>query len=298
MKEPPDKNYFKCVKVPLKHVLKHQNINLDKITDATIRANKIVIHTLQFMKLYLLDYYEKNNNLFMIDKVFINSCMKILCNEKASGRPPKKEIKDLKNTLSTFFNNHYKSLMQDDELDYTHLNTVLDYLTIDILTMYENNIKLHYVEYIERYVNVVWKKKFMIERIRKMKITQKEKENRVNKLCNQLRKIKCDILNVENTNYKSYSFYHQWINNVKKNIIPNKNNFKKDSLYYDLQCDPQDYLPCMVYIMKEVEKEGLSINNVFPLRKDIIPKHIRLDTTTLVHLLMTKKFGNKSDYFI
>ena len=50
---------------------------------------------------------------------------------------------------------------------------------------------------------------------------------------------------------------------------------------------PQDYLSCMIYMMKEIEKLGFSINNVFPMRNDIIPKHIRLDTTTLVHLLIT-----------
>jgi len=54
-----------------------------------------------------------------------------------------------------------------------HMNTILDYLTIDIITMYENNIKLHYVEYVERYVNVVWKKKFMIEKIRKIEFYKK-----------------------------------------------------------------------------------------------------------------------------
>ena len=48
--------------------------------------------------------------------------------------------------------------------------------------------------------------------------------------------------------------------------------------------------------MKLIEKEGLTINNPFPLRTDIIPKHIRIDTTILVHTLLTKKYGNKSDY--
>ena len=48
------------------------------------------------MKLYLLDYYDKNSNLPKIDKEFINSCMKIICKEKTTGRPPKKEIKELK----------------------------------------------------------------------------------------------------------------------------------------------------------------------------------------------------------
>mgnify|MGYP000400827029 CR=1 FL=1 len=64
------------------------------------------------------------------------------------------KIKELKYKLTAFYNSDYKPLIKDTSLDYTHLNTVLDYLTIGIITMYENNIKLHYVEYIERYVNI------------------------------------------------------------------------------------------------------------------------------------------------
>ena len=59
------------------------------------------------------------------------------------------------------------------------MNTILDYLTIDILTMYENNIKNHFVEYVERYVNVVWKKKFIVSKIRKQNITKKEKDAKI-----------------------------------------------------------------------------------------------------------------------
>jgi len=201
--KPPNKptNYFKCIKIPLKHVLKNPDINLPKITNVVIKCNKIVINTLMFIKLYLLDYFEKNNKLPKIDKVFVNSCMKILCNESASGRylnlkksntnsldfvkiwrylnlntnsldfvkigkPPKKEIKELKDKLTAFYNSNYKPLIKDTYLDYTHLNTILDYFTIGIITMYENNIKLYYVEYIERFVNIIWKKKETIVKIK------------------------------------------------------------------------------------------------------------------------------------
>jgi len=297
--KPPDKptDYFKCVKIPIKHVLKNPDINLPKITNAVIKCNKIVINTLMFIKLYLLDYFEKNNKLPEIDKVFVNSCMKILCNESASGRPPKKEIKELKDKLTTFYNSDYKPLIKDTDLDYTHLNTVLDYLTIGIITMYENNIKLHYVEYIERYVNIVWKKK---DTITKMKDENKDEEKQkelVNEFCRQLRKIKNDILEIT-TEYKSNVKYHNWIKDIRKIITPNKDKYQKDSLYYDLQSSPQDYLPCMIRMMKEVEKDKVMIYNVFPMRNDIIPHSIKLDTTTLVHLLMTKKQGNKTDYLL
>ena len=45
-------------------------------------------------------------------------------------------------------------------------------------------------------------------------------------------------------------------------------------------------------MMKRVEKEDEAVYNVFPMRNEIIPKHIKLDTTTLVHLLLTKEQGD------
>lgn len=296
IKEKPPEDFFKGIKTSLKSVLKHHDINLPKITNAVIKCNKIVIQTMMFMKLFLLDHYDKHNKLPIINDEFINSCMKILCNEKATGRPPKKEIKELKDNLTTFYKTDFQPLIQNENLDYTHMNTILDYLTIDILTMYENNIKFHYVEYVERYVNVVWKKKFIVNKIKKMNITQKEKEQRVNNLCSQLRKIKTDLLNTETTNYKSNFAYHKWINQQKQFITPNKTIYKKNNIVYDLMCSPFDYFGNMIFMMKQVEKEEQTISNVFPMRSEVIPKHIRLDTTTLVHLLMTKKQGNKSDY--
>jgi len=301
--KPPDKqtDYFKCVKIPLKHVLKNPDINLPKITDAVIKCNKIVINTLMFIKLYLLDYFEKNNKLPEIDKVFVNSCMKILCNESASGRPPKKEIKELKDKLTAFYDSDYKTLIKDTNLDYTHLNTILDYLTIGIIAMYENNIKLHYVEYIERYVNIIWKKKETIIKIKEENKDEVKQKELVNEFCRQLRKIKTDILlhsSEITTEYKSNVKYHNWIKDIRKIITPNKDKYQKDSLYYDLQCNPQDYLPCMIRMMKEVEKDKVMIYNVFPMRNDIIMKSIKLDTTTLVHLLFTQKQGNKTDYLL
>ena len=149
------------------------------------------------------------------------------------------------------------------------MNTILDYLTIDILTMYENNIKQHYIEYVERYVNVIWKRKFLTNQIRKIKKTKKDKDTAVRKLNTQLRKIKSDLLNIENTTYKSKSFYHKWIREQHKLIVPNKVKFKKNNLYYDLQCNPQDYFRCMIFMMKEVEKQGYKTTNPFPMRNEI-----------------------------
>ena len=78
--------------------------------------------------------------------------------------------------------------------------------------------------------------------------------------------------------------------------MPVKSKFEKKSIYYDIQCHPQDYFPCMLFMMKQIEQEHNKISSVFPLRSEIIPKHIRLDTTTIVLLLFTKKQGIKTEY--
>jgi len=294
--KPPD--YYKSIKTSLKGIIKNPEINTKKINDAVLKSNKIVIHTLQFLKLYLLHHYELHSSLPPVNHLLINTTMKILCDVKEDkrGRPKKEATTHMYETLTAFYQEHYQPTTQPDKLDYTYLNNVLEYLTEDIQTMYENNIQLHYVDYVEGYVNVVWKQKYLMEKIRKLGKTKAERERRIYKLHKTLRSIKEDLLNVENKEYKSPSFYHLWITQQKQHILPTKEKFQKDHIAYDLKCSPMDYLPCMLYMMKQVEASGESIQNVFPLRSSILPHYIRLDTTTLVNLLMRKEQGNKGEY--
>ena len=50
----------------------------------------------------------------------------------------------------------------------------------------------------------------------------------------------------------------------------------------------------MMKMNETMEKTGKKISNFCPLRSSVIPKHITIDTTTLVHLLFTKENGAKS----
>ena len=301
--KPPDTfktstpEYYKSVKTSLKSILKQTDINSSKINDAVFMSNKIVIRTLQFLKLFLLYSYEEHHTLPHVNHILINTTMKILCDikDEKGGRPPKKETMEMKEKLVYFYKQHYQPTTQIDPLDYRYLNNVLEYLTQDIETMYENNIQLHYVDYVERYVNVIWKRKFLTERIRKMVGKKTDRETRVKNLNNELRKIKNDLLNVEDNNFKSKSFYHSWIIQQKKNILPTKK-FLKNCIAYDIKAKPSDYLRCMLFMMKQIELDDEPIQNVFPMRTSISPHYIRLDTTTLVNLLMRKEQGGKKDY--
>ena len=296
--KPPE--FFKSTKTSLKSILKHHEINTKKINDVVIKVHKIIIHTLQFLKMYILHHYQTHSQTIpIIDKVLILNVMKVVCGEKHTkkGKPPKKETLELIENLTSFYTKHYKPYTQPEQLDYEYMSNVLSYLCEDIMTMYENNIQLHYVNYVERFVNVVWKKKMIVEKIQKIFPTKKEREARIRHLEKELRKIKNDLLNVDNKDENtSLPYYHEWITEQKKHIIPNKDKFQKQSIYYDLKCKPMDYFPCMIAMMKHVENDEETISNVFPLRSSISPGYIRLDTITLVYLLLRKEQGKKSDY--
>ena len=292
MKKQPDKNsYYKCVKVPLKYIAKYDKV-IEKINETVIKANKIVIYSLQFIKLYCINEYDENKVLPKIDEEFINAVMKTMCKESSTGRPPSKKTKELKDKLKTFYDDHFKELMTDNDLDYLHMNTILDYLATDILTMYENNIKQHYIEYLERFVNVNWNKKETIDKINEEKdLSKNQKEIQIKEFVAELRKVKLDLLNIEDKELKSNEKYHKWIKKNRKISLPSKDKYMKDNLYYDLQCNPQDYFICMYQMMNLCERKEETIYNLFPMRNDIIQKHIKIDTTSIIHLLLEKNKG-------
>eukprot|EP00835_Amoeboradix_gromovi_P005004 NODE_432_length_8732_cov_0.302907.p3 type:complete len:197 gc:universal NODE_432_length_8732_cov_0.302907:732-142(-) len=146
------KAYFQTIKTSLKSVVKNAVV-IEKLTDVALLTSRIMTHTLQFMKLYLIHCYDHGQLLPNLDRPFITAVMKTLCEAPSSGRPPKAGTVQLKARLAEFHREHYQPIMQDT-LNYRHLNTVLDYMSTEIETMYENNIKQCFCTYVERFVNV------------------------------------------------------------------------------------------------------------------------------------------------
>ena len=286
------KPFFQSVKTSLKSVVKDEAV-IEKLTNTALLTNRIMTHSLHFLKLYLIHCSDAGDALPTINKPFVNAVMKILCETATTGRKPKAETQELKAKLTEFYREHYQPLIADT-MNYRHLNTVLDYMAIDVITMYENNIKQHFCKYVERFVNVVHHKKDQIEAIKASDSTTEQKKEETNTLCRELRKVKHDILSL-NEPKTSDAQYHAWIDNERVKIMPQRA-LREESVYYDIQCTPQDYLPLMLYMMKAVEELGCTIYNVFPLRSEIIPKHFRLDTVSLVYLLFTNENGKRSHY--
>ena len=133
-----DQNY-QTIKTSLKSVVRN-NVVTEKLTNAAILTSSIMTHTLQFMKLYFIHCYDHDQPLPNLDRPFVTAVMKTLCEAPTSSRPPKQETQEAKAVLAQFYVEHYQPIMQDT-LNYKNLSTVLDYMAIEVITMYENNIK-------------------------------------------------------------------------------------------------------------------------------------------------------------
>jgi hypothetical protein len=86
--------------------------------------------------------------------------------------------------------------------------------------------------------------------------------------------------------------FDDWKNTHLSNILPNE---IKKSIHYDIKVRPFEYLKGMLYMNSVLEKEESKLFQPLPLRNNIIPKHIILDTASIINLFCPEKDkdGNK-----
>jgi len=265
MKKAPDK--YRCIKVPL-HSILHKDDNainiFNTIQDAVYRTNYITTKTNLLLRLWCLEKYHQNIDIPIIDENTIRMCMKSLI-LPSSGPKPKN------NNLLLF--NEFKSLHNFELENGKHLSSILDYYAITILTSIENNIKLHFFDYVNRFINSYFK------HINKNNLNAKEFKKQLFK---ELHSVKSDIIN---GTLKSDKKYHNWINEYRYKIIPQE--YDK-SYHYDVKCHPQKYIKHMIFMNCELEKIGGKMYQFFPLQSSITPNHIQIDTKAVIELLVDK----------
>jgi len=278
---------YKTIKTSLKSIIKYDNL-INQIDETVVNVNKIIIHTLNFVKLYYLHNFN-NENIITINAKIFNLIMKIMCLKDNRGKKPSKGTLDLMIPLREFYETNYKKYVINEKLTYTHLNTVLDYESISILTMFENHIKNNFSTFLNKYINKIVKKKEHEIKIKRLSLNKKEDMKIYKK---EIRRLKADLLNSEDKCDIKY-------NNLKKiiryTIFPWILTNNNKSIIYNVHVNPLNFLPTLIRMSIQLENRNESPINCFPLRKNIKPKYIKLDTTTIIHLLFTKKM-NKTKY--
>ena len=277
-------DYMKTIKTNLLNVLKDEAI-LPIIQDLVIRTNKIVIHACQFIKIYCIHLFDNNMQLPIIDKKFISNVFIIITkrNDKRGSLSEDKYNDEMKR-MKSFYEEHYKQTLYDNEvIYYDKLPYILAYEAIDIETNINTNIKEHFITHLHKFVNITFNLQQHKDEIKQIKDKDIRKE-KYKAITDELNKVKYDFLSLSN-NFKSDNKYHEWIEEQRKNILPDKKTFDKDSIHYDLCSNTQDYLKGYIYMNKQLENmndKNIRLFNVLPLRSNIVPKHICIDTCSLI----------------
>ena len=81
-----DKPNFVNCKVPLTKILKHQDLVIPKLEDAVIRSNQFVTIGYEFLKLFILQTLENNQELPIINKAFIKRIFSLIGSGSKQGR--------------------------------------------------------------------------------------------------------------------------------------------------------------------------------------------------------------------
>ena len=74
------KPFYQTIKTSLESVVK-EDIITEKLENAAFLTNRIMTHTLEFMKLYLIHMYDQEETLPTIDKFFVlpSVCPRRVC---------------------------------------------------------------------------------------------------------------------------------------------------------------------------------------------------------------------------
>jgi transcription termination factor NusB len=280
---------YRTIKTSLKSILNYPEISHEKITNVVKTSHKLVIHTLQFLKLYLLHKYDLDKeNLPKVTRSFVVNIIKVIANNSGDTKKSlvgaKEETLVLEADLTLFHNEYYKPTMVAEKFSYKNFGNVLEYLGEDIVTMYETGIKQNFMAYLTKFINHIFKKKKRMD----SGLSKAEKSA----FCSRLNKVKTALLTfgfipipllLQDHNEELEVLHHHLPNLLPSRVIDAK------GVMYDLACNPQDYLTPMIYMMRRLEDAGVVIMNPFPLRSDIIPKYIRFDTASIINVLMDAK---------
>jgi hypothetical protein len=261
-----EKSAYKTFKIPLKTILLNRETIQPVINHLVFEMNDLVIHTYQFIRLYVLHQYNKNLPLPDLDETFIIYCIKTLGTRDNRGKKGK-DI-ELLERLDVFYKTEYQSLLNHVKTNLKNTTFLLPYLATQIHTSLHNNFQEHFIQHFLRFIN---------------KTTTEITEDKA-----ILFQFKKNLMELKETDEK----FNEWKTTHLPNILPK--NIKK-SIHYDIKVRPFEYLKGMLYMNSVLEKQENKLFQPLPLRNNIIPKHIILDTASIINLFCPEKDkdGNK-----
>jgi hypothetical protein len=212
----------------------------------------------------VLNCYSNKIALPEIDNTFILYCIKSLGTRSNQG--VKSKNTELLDKLERFYLEEYQPSVNHEKTNLKNTTFLLPYLATQIHTSLSNNVQEHFIQHFLRFIN---------------KTTTAITEDK-----SILFNLKHQLMTLNN---ETDEIFNEWKTAHLFNILPT--NITK-SVYYDVKVKPFDYLKGMLYMNEVLERQESKLFQPLPLRTNIVPKHIILDTASLVSLFCP---ANKTD---
>ena len=273
--EEPNEKVYRVIKCSLKCVLKNYEVIHPIINNIVKEINELVILGYQFIRLYLLDKFNNNKELPLINKLFILDILKTISKSTTERGKQKNETKiknkQGKDDIRLFYKNVFSKLV-NKEIYYTNKTHILEQSAKEMLRCIETNISTHFLKHLFKLINCNFKKP-KTDEIKKEKDKSKRKEL-YKELNEEIRNLKNDLINKQILDSKEE--YHQWIKDNINLLLPEK--FTK-SIPYDIKANPLKYIKYSIYINKKIEELEAKPYAFIPQRNNIVPKSIVLNTS-------------------
>lgn len=266
-----DKSVYKTFKIPLKTILLDKNIQ-PKINELVFEINHLIIHTYQFIRLYILKQYNENKSLDFVNDDFVLYCIKLMGFTKEVKAKYKETV--IYKSLLEFYKFEYEPLLEHNKTNLNDKTYLLDYIKVEIITNIKVNIKEHFIQHFLRFINKT------TEHITKDKSILKIFKDQL-------------FYFEDNTDV----IFNEWKNTYLSYILPlGLTKEIHTSVAYDVECNPLKYLKCMLNMCRVLELKEIKIFQCLPLRTNIIPKHIKLDTPSLIALFHPNLDKNGNEF--
>lgn len=287
---PKVKSNVVCVKTSLKSILKDYDTNFKKINDLVLESNEIVIRTYQFMRLFFLYKYYKDEDIPDIDKDTVLYFIRALGIRDKRGRSSSN--KTFETELDEFYEKEFRDLINKPKFDLKNKSYLTPYLATQIQTGFNNNIKEHFITRFRHFMNV-FKPDVKIECDKKGKELKKELNSIWNKAKNTVLGDKLD---------ECPTVYREWATNMRNSYLPETYD---TSFYYDAKCNVTKYLKYTIKLnevlenrnkeieviisqtddykkRKELETTKCKLFQPISLRNSVIPHYITIDTNVIL----------------
>ena len=249
---------YKTVKIPLKTIFKRQEL-LGTLNAHITELNDLVIHTYQFIRLYLLHCFENQIPFPDIDESWVRYCLTILGEKTGFGMHARNT--SVLSLLTSFYEKEYQPLFNHQKHDIRNKSQLITHIATQIYTSIVVNVQEHFVKHFKRFVR----------KTTKDLITDKTV---LYSLTKQLLDLEWEEIDPLFSSWKETYLHH---------ILPTED--INTSIPYDVKVRPLFYLKFMMQMCYFLEERGSKLFQCIPQRTEIIPKYVLFDTTGIFDLL-------------